>query len=406
MAGGLTQVLSDGMNTYLYGVDRINQQHNSLTEYYLADALGSVRQLTDSTGEVVLARAYDPYGSLVENNAYAGVTTAYGYTGEYTDAASGMVYLRARYYSPAQGRFVSRDVWEGDYNNPLSLNKWGYVEGNPTTYTDPSGHYPTYEREEASSYAMNWDHQPTIDPEYDITNVKGIDWSRQCTLFASSVLYHSKVRDDNPYRKDPNPPDSNNNRIYRDYVKGVTDYDPPYWDNKVMMTKEWISLGYADLNSWYNTPAFYKFTTEIIGNIVLTFNNPPQYNNNLVYGKSGSINKNWENDLIAHKGMIKKGDLVFYHQNGGWAHVAIIVGWGDPTNYGSKSNNDPPTGMTYTQYQGWIKKLQDPCSNSSDLPDRPLVVERSGRIAYALNRSLDNTENPVDTITIVHIRDN
>jgi RHS repeat-associated protein len=126
MAGGLTQVLSDGMNTYLYGVDRINQQHNSLTEYYLADALGSVRQLTDSTGEVVLARAYDPYGSLVENNAYAGVTTAYGYTGEYTDAASGMVYLRARYYSPAKGRFVSRDVWEGKNKSPISFNGWVY----------------------------------------------------------------------------------------------------------------------------------------------------------------------------------------------------------------------------------------------------------------------------------------
>ncbi|NMC13259.1 MAG: RHS repeat-associated core domain-containing protein [Chloroflexi bacterium] len=138
IAGGLTQVLSDGTNTYLYGVDRISQQHGSLTEYYLADALGSVRQLTNFTGEVVLARAYDPYGNLVENNAYDGVTTVYGYAGEYTDT-SGMVYLRARYYSPVQGRFVSRDVWEGDYNNPLSLNKWGYVEGNPINYTDPSG---------------------------------------------------------------------------------------------------------------------------------------------------------------------------------------------------------------------------------------------------------------------------
>ncbi len=71
---------------------------------------------TSTTGNVVLARSYDPYGNLAENNAYDGVTTAYGYTGEFTDA-SGMVYLRARYYSPAQGRFVSRDVWEGFNTN-------------------------------------------------------------------------------------------------------------------------------------------------------------------------------------------------------------------------------------------------------------------------------------------------
>ncbi len=138
IAGGLTQVLSDGTNTYLYGVNRINQQHASLTEYYLADALGSVRQLADSSGDVVLARSYDPYGNLVESNAYTGITTPYGYTGEYTDA-SGMVYLRARYYSPAQGRFVSRDVWEGEINNPITINQWAYANDNPSNLTDPTG---------------------------------------------------------------------------------------------------------------------------------------------------------------------------------------------------------------------------------------------------------------------------
>ncbi len=47
-----------------------HQQHDSVAEYFLADALGSVRQLADSSGEVVLARSYDPYGNLVENTAY------------------------------------------------------------------------------------------------------------------------------------------------------------------------------------------------------------------------------------------------------------------------------------------------------------------------------------------------
>lgn len=50
-----------------------------------------------------------------------------------------LLYLRARYYNPADGRFQSRDRWSGDYNRPLSLNRWMYVEGNPVNYTDPTG---------------------------------------------------------------------------------------------------------------------------------------------------------------------------------------------------------------------------------------------------------------------------
>jgi RHS repeat-associated protein len=50
-----------------------------------------------------------------------------------------LVYLRARWYNPVDGRFQSRDTWSGIDNRPLSLNKWIYVEGNPINLTDPSG---------------------------------------------------------------------------------------------------------------------------------------------------------------------------------------------------------------------------------------------------------------------------
>ncbi len=64
--------------------------------------------------------------------------TSYGYTSEWTDA-TGLVYLRARYYAPGQGRFLSRDVWDGDYSQPLTLNKWLYVSANPINLVDPTG---------------------------------------------------------------------------------------------------------------------------------------------------------------------------------------------------------------------------------------------------------------------------
>jgi hypothetical protein len=48
---GLTQVLSDGTDTYLYGLTRIGEE-DTAWDYYLGDALGSVRQLTDGSGDV------------------------------------------------------------------------------------------------------------------------------------------------------------------------------------------------------------------------------------------------------------------------------------------------------------------------------------------------------------------
>ncbi len=39
----------------------------------------------------------------------------------------------------AQGRFTTRDTWEGDQLNPLTLNAWNYTNGNPVNYADPTG---------------------------------------------------------------------------------------------------------------------------------------------------------------------------------------------------------------------------------------------------------------------------
>lgn len=68
--------------------------------------------------------------------------SGYGFTGEYQSAD--LVYLRARHYAPGTGRFLTRDTWPGQANRPLSLNRWGYVEGNPANLTDPSGKIPEY----------------------------------------------------------------------------------------------------------------------------------------------------------------------------------------------------------------------------------------------------------------------
>ncbi len=139
LAGGLTQVLADGEHTYLYGAGRIAQYRATATAYFLGDALGSVRQLADGNGEVALAKSYQPFGETLSSAGDG--ESAFAFTGEAVDS-TGLVYLRARYLDPAQGRFISRDTWDGDDLTPISYNRWLYGFGNPINFSDPSGNNP------------------------------------------------------------------------------------------------------------------------------------------------------------------------------------------------------------------------------------------------------------------------
>ena len=136
---GLTQVLADGTHTYLYGRGRIAQVSAGTPEYFLGDALGSMRQVTDPADEAVLTRSYQPYGGVLSQ--HGGGATPYGFTCERMDG-TGLVHLRARYLNTVVGRFLNKDPWSGNVYYPLSMNRWMYVEGNPVNTVDPSGLLP------------------------------------------------------------------------------------------------------------------------------------------------------------------------------------------------------------------------------------------------------------------------
>jgi hypothetical protein len=93
---GLTQILNDGTRDYIYGLGRIAQSQGGTTEYFLGDAIGSARQLTDQDGTVTYTRAFDPFGTSTFANGPS--QTPYGFAGEYT--SNDLVYLRSRYYAP------------------------------------------------------------------------------------------------------------------------------------------------------------------------------------------------------------------------------------------------------------------------------------------------------------------
>ena len=98
---GLGTVLGDGTGEYLWGQGLVSQVTASATTYVQSDGQGGVRLLTDSGGNVAGRQGFDAYGA---SRSQSGSQLPFGYTGEQTDAESGLVYLRARYLDPSTGR--------------------------------------------------------------------------------------------------------------------------------------------------------------------------------------------------------------------------------------------------------------------------------------------------------------
>ena len=67
-----------------------------------------------------------------------------GRDGVVTDA-NGLLYMRARYYSPILMRFVNADIVAGDISNAITLNRYAYANGNPVSNVDPFGLSPDWE---------------------------------------------------------------------------------------------------------------------------------------------------------------------------------------------------------------------------------------------------------------------
>lgn len=107
--------------------------------WMIQDGLGSVRGLIQNDLQIAQWTHFDPYGEVWdEGGPVDGDRTAFGFTGEMTDD-NGLVFLRARYYNPSLGVFPSLDPLEGNAKQPMSLNRYNYVHGNPVNVVDPSG---------------------------------------------------------------------------------------------------------------------------------------------------------------------------------------------------------------------------------------------------------------------------
>jgi hypothetical protein len=112
LAAGLTQVLSDGMDTYLYRNGLVAQSDTSGAQYFLGDALGSVRQLVDVDGELLLAHSYEPYGEVLESVGDG--ESSYSFAAEMADPG-GLLCSTCGRAIIAVWLFSLESVWHGDY---------------------------------------------------------------------------------------------------------------------------------------------------------------------------------------------------------------------------------------------------------------------------------------------------
>ena len=90
-------------------------------------------------GAVTQEYAYDAYG-YINADEFGIQAPFYGYNGEEQNPFTGLQYLRARYYAPQNGGFITQDSFSGVLTNALSQNRYTYAHNNPVNYADPSGH--------------------------------------------------------------------------------------------------------------------------------------------------------------------------------------------------------------------------------------------------------------------------
>jgi RHS repeat-associated protein len=117
--------------------DRLISRDDGSDRFYHFDASRNTRLLTDEAGGISDRIDYDAFGNV---RLRTGATDSpYGFAGEWQEGAEGLVFLRARFYDPETGRFISRDPFAGNVTDPVSLHRYLYANANPVMNTDPSG---------------------------------------------------------------------------------------------------------------------------------------------------------------------------------------------------------------------------------------------------------------------------
>ncbi len=128
----------DGNNNIMKRFYSAGEQISGTNYYYTKDHLGSIRELTDASGNVQARYDYDLWGRQTQLSGTIGAD--FGYTGFYMHPASGLELATFRAYNPNLGKWISRDPLR---NAEMSQgpNLYQYVGNDPISRVDPRGEW-------------------------------------------------------------------------------------------------------------------------------------------------------------------------------------------------------------------------------------------------------------------------
>lgn len=145
-SGLSNDVISDGTSAFGRGPGGglISDKTGSRSRMLVADLHGDVVAGFDPADTALTAapdsRSFDPWGKEL---ASQGADYAVGFQGSWTDATTGEVNMKARWYDAGSGTFSSRDSVQYSSGPSALANKYLYGAGDPVTQNDPDGHWPS-----------------------------------------------------------------------------------------------------------------------------------------------------------------------------------------------------------------------------------------------------------------------
>jgi RHS repeat-associated protein len=144
-SGGLIARYTQGLGL----VGRFDGSGNGA--YYDFDAIGSTVGLTGTSGSYVNRYSYRPFGENLLTTE--GVANPFEYVGQWgvMDEASGLDYMRARYYSPTAGRFMNSDP----IGQNGGINLYSYVENSPIDFFDLTGNFREWTLNSVANFFWN-----------------------------------------------------------------------------------------------------------------------------------------------------------------------------------------------------------------------------------------------------------
>jgi RHS repeat-associated protein len=272
---------------------------NAALRFFVNDGYGHSNTGKVYVSNIIFYKKAD-LGKAAEN------TNPYRYCGEYWDGETKTYYLRARYYSPTTGRFLSEDTFKGDIRDPLSLNLYTYCHNNPVLFIDPNGHY---DREAATQYALKYSTNYNKDYlnmgsfwgvlEYFLLYGVNLGFA-DCTNFTSQALFAGGLGMDESWHYYKTI-----NELYCSVGGTVSIYISP--DGKMAQR----GVEYDFTSTWSVARSQYEF-----------FSNP---DNGYIRGEVIEIRRVSQIANTAKYFGIKPGDLMYFASKDGVHHATMIT---------------------------------------------------------------------------------